>query len=95
MPVVGRGDMHGVNVLTGEQLAEVVIDLAIGVVIVVVGPLFRLSPLLVLHVANGDILHVFASQEFALVAGALIADANAGDDNPVASGRTIVGPQGC
>ena len=63
MPMVLRGDHHGVDVLAGQQLAIVAIDLAILVAIVVVhDPLGPLAAVFV-RVAYGDHAAVWQADE--------------------------------
>ena len=91
VPVVGRGDVDGVDIIAGEQFAEIDICCAVAVGILAVDPLLAFIPPLFSHVADGDILHVGAAEEGVLVAGAHVADADATHHDPVAGrwGRGI------
>ena len=87
MPVVGRGDEAGVNVLSRQQFAEVSISGAILILVGLVHQVARLLELLLFHVAHGDDLGVRLRKKVPHVAGALRAVADAAHGDPVAGRR--------
>ena len=91
VPVIGRGDENGVNVLTSEQLAEVGVGGAVFVLVVLIDAVAGLFEVLFHDVADGDDPGVFLVQEIAHVPLPLRADADAADDN-AAAGRDVAGP---
>jgi hypothetical protein len=84
MPVIGRSDEDGVNVLPGEQFAEVGIGGAGVVLVVLVDAVAGLVAVLFHDIADGDDLGVLLVQEIAHVPLALRADADAADSDAVA-----------
>src|SRR5262249_43646454 len=93
VPVVRRGDVDSVDVGTGQQLAEVVVDLAVTVVVMLVYVFLGFLPDLFAHVAEGHVLHVLAVEKCPHVAAAHVADADASHDDPVTRWRPVgVGP---
>ena len=90
MPMVGRGNVHRVDVGASQQFAEIVVDLAVAVLIVTIDVGLGLLAHFFANIAQGHVLHVFAIQKGALIAAALIADADAGHHNPIAGRRTAV-----
>ena len=77
MPVIGRGDLHGVDVLAGHQLAEILVGRAVLVVVELVDRLLGLVPLGLVHVADGHDLDLGIPAEGPHVAHALDAQADA------------------
>ena len=89
VPMVRRGAMDGVDVGAGQQVAEVVVGLAILGMVLIVDAFARALADLFADVAHGDILHVRVTEERPLVAGTLIADADAAHHDAVAgAGRS-------
>ena len=91
VPVVGRGNVHGVDVGAGQQLAKIVVGLAV----VDCHNARRSSPLTAVadffaHVAHGHVLHVFAAEVAPLIAAAHIADADPAHHDAVAGRRPLV-----
>ena len=68
VPMVGRGTVDGVDIGTGQQVAEVVVGLAIAVVVLAVDAIATILADVFAHVANGNILHVAATEKRVLVA---------------------------
>ena len=58
MPVIARGDQHGVNVLAGEQLEHITVHTAVLVAVFGIGHGLDLLAPAGLHVADGDEPHV-------------------------------------
>ena len=77
MPVVGRGDLHGVDVLACDQFAEILVRGAILVVVELVHRLLGLQSLGLMHVADRHDLDLGVPTERPHVAHALNAQADA------------------
>ena len=80
VPVVGRGDGHGVDVLPRQNVAEVGVGLALD------QPGARLATIAV-GVGHGDGLHPFALQK--IVRQPPRAEADVPDRHPLAGGRRV------
>ena len=93
VPMIGRGDMHRVDVRAGQQLAEVVVGLAVGVLVVFVHLALGLVAGALAHIADGHVLDIRTAQERALVAASHVADADAAHHDPVAGRRDISVPK--
>ena len=93
MPVRPGGDQHRVDVAAGEQLAQVAVHGAIGVVVAVVGAFLDGLAARFFDVANGDELHVLLRQEAIQVVAAPVADADAAHDDAFAWGNAAILPQ--
>ena len=76
VPVVGRGDHHGVDVVAHAELAEVVVFAAVLVAVAPVHLVLRARRLVGVHVTHGHHLDVVHSQERAHVAVAHSAHAD-------------------
>ena len=76
VPVVGRGDHHGVDVVANAELAEVVVFAAVLVAVALVHLVLRARRLVGVHVAHGHHLDVVHSKERAHVAVAHSAHAD-------------------
>ena len=87
VPVVGRGDVHRVDVVAAEHLAEVDQGRAVGGAVLLVDAGLRLIPPLLPHIAHGDILHVGPGEKRLLVARAHVAQADSRHHDPVACRR--------
>ena len=95
VPMVGRGTMDGVDIRAGQQVAEVVVGLAIVVVVVIVDAIatsrcgrFR---------ARRRRQHTARRRDRGTPLGrrdALISDTDAAHDDPLAGRRTAVGAEG-
>ena len=82
VPVVGRGDDHGVDIAAGQQLAEIAVGLAldhsrVGLAAVFVG------------VGDGHALRALALLEMAKQLAAPVADADVSERHPFAGRRRI------
>ncbi len=84
MPVRPRGDQHRVDVVAGQQVAQVAIRRTVLIAVLLVGHLLDLGTPLGLHVADGHELHVRFWQKAAEVVGAPVADADAAQHDPFA-----------
>ena len=92
MPVVNRGDEHGVNVRSREHFAEVAIHRAIVVAVLLVSFFLHGKTAFGLHIANGDELHTrFVDETFEDVRAA-IADAAALRSPTWSAPRSPLGP---
>ncbi len=83
VPMVRRGDQHGVNIRPPGDLVKIVVGSAIAVAVASIDRAFGLVPVAGHHVANRHDLHLFEAQETAHVAAALAPHADATHDNPV------------
>ena len=92
--MVGRGDMHGVDIRAAEHVAKIAVHLAIFVIVLMIDAPLGAFAGTFFHVANGDVLHVGPTDERAQVVVAAIADADAGHDDPLAGGRLAAGAEG-
>ncbi len=86
--------MDGVDVVSRQQLAKVVVSLAITVLVVLVGSLLGGLTDAFSDVGNGDVLHIGTTKKGPLIGGAHVANADAAHDDAVASGRDIALPEG-
>ena len=84
MPVVGGGNVNGIDVVAGQQFAEVVVGGTVAVAVAGVDPILRRLQVVLSHIAYRDILHVAAGQKGVLIAGALVADADPPEHHSVA-----------
>ena len=87
VPVRAGGDQHGVDVVAGQQLAEVAVGGAVRVAVLRVDHLLDRLAALGLHVADGHEPDVGLLQEAAQVVAAAVADADAADDDLFARRR--------
>ena len=87
VPMVGRGDVNGVDVVAGKQFSEIDVRCAVGVGILAVDAALALVPPLLPYIADGDILHVGPTEERVLIPRAHVADTDAPHHDPVASRR--------
>ncbi len=90
MPVVRRGDVYHIDVVTGQQFAEIDVFFAVGVFVVLIGAGLASIALRRPHIADGDILDVAAAEESALIAATHVADADAGHDDAIAGRGPLV-----
>ena len=90
VPMIGRGDEAGIDVLAGDQLAEVAISSAVLVLVMLVDSIARLLEVAGHDIAHRDDLGVLLIEEVAHIPLSLRADANAADRNAVA-GRDPTG----
>ena len=100
VPPFAGDDDHGVDVVAGQQLAEVVVRLeaveqtaGLFRTIGSLQPLGRVVAAPRVDVAQGDQLHVVVARENAEMAASHHADADRTDRDPVAGRRRAVGPQ--
>src|SRR6185369_5868333 len=97
VPVVRRGDAHGVEVLAGDKLAEIIVNRAAfvaGRVLLLVEVLHGLLAVLAargVHFANRHNLHFRVVKEAAQQSAALGADADEAHHDPVI-GSGVGGP---
>ena len=89
MPVVGRGDVNGVDIGPCQQLAEIVVRRAVGVAVVAINSGFAFVAHALAHIRDRDVLHIGAFQEIALIVRALAPDANSAHHDAIAGGRDI------
>ena len=82
--MVRSGDVDGVDILAGEQLAEIHIGFAVLVAMFPVNLVFALVADVAAHVANGHVLDERVVEEVAHVAAAHVAEADAPHDDAVA-----------
>jgi hypothetical protein len=94
VPVVGGGNVNGVDVRAGQQVAEVVVGLAVLVAVVLIHPVLGVVTGALTHVADSDVLDVLAAEESPQVAASLVADADAPHDDPFAGRRAFAGARG-
>ena len=94
VPVVRRAAVNGVNIGAGQQVAEVVVSLAVLAVVMAVHLVALAVANVFADVAHGDILHVAAAQEGPQVAAALVPQTDAAHHDPVAGRRTVALAQG-
>jgi len=94
VPVVGRRDLHGVDVLARHQLAEVPVGHAVLVVVVLVVQLLALEPPGFVHVTHGDDLDFRISAEGAHVALALDSQPDDAQDDAIGRRRRARQAQG-
>ena len=94
VPVGTGGDQHCVDVVAGEQIAEVAIHVAIGVAVVFIGDFFDGLASFFFDVADGDELNIGLWQEATQVVGAPIADADAAHDDSFARGNRSIFAEG-
>jgi hypothetical protein len=92
--MIGRGDMHRVDVRARQQLTKVVVGLAVGVLVVRVHLALGLVAGALSHIADGHILDIRTAQKRALVATAHVADTDAAHHDPIAGRRDILRTQG-
>ena len=76
MPVVGHGDHDGVNIVASQQLAVIVIALAVLVAVCVIDLLDGSLQMIGIDIARGDYLAVRQCQEGFRIAGPLPAHAD-------------------
>ena len=75
--------VHGVDIIAGQKLAEVVINFAVFVAVFLIDAVLRPLTDISFYVTHGYVLHIAAAQEVALVAPAHVADAYAGHNDTV------------
>ena len=83
MPVIGRGDLYGVNVRARQQFAKILVGRAILVAVILVHGLLALPSLGIMHVADGRDLDFGIPTKRAHVARALDAQADAPEHHAV------------
>ncbi len=93
MPVVGRGDDNRVDIVAGEEFAEVMIGCAILVAIEAVHHLPALGKVLLVDIANREGMRVFLLYGAAQYPACLAAACDAPDGDPVARRRRAVQTQ--
>ena len=87
VPMVGGGDVDRIDVIPGQQFAEINVGGTVLVAVFAVhAPLAIVAPSAP-HVAHRHILHVAAAEKRPLVAGAHVADADPPDHDPIAGRR--------
>ncbi len=84
VPVWTGGDQHGVNIIAGQQVAQIAVRGAILVAVLLVGLLLDGLAARGLNVADGHELHIRFPHEAAQIVSAAIADADAAQDNAFA-----------
>ena len=77
MPLIGRHNRHGVDIIAGEQFAEVVVCFAVRVAVFAVDLALGSFADPLADVARGHVLHIAPAEKGALVAAAHVADADA------------------
>ena len=91
VPVIGGGDEDGVEVLAGDQFAEVMVGGAIPILVVLIDPVAGLLEVGGEDIAEGNNAGVLLAQEVAHDALALGAQADAADGD-AAAGGDLAGP---
>jgi hypothetical protein len=92
--MVGRGDVHGVDVAAAEELAEIMIDGAVAVTVVFVDASLGALARALFDVTDSHVLNVAAAEEGPQIAAAHIADADAAHHDPLAGRRSFLVAQG-
>ncbi len=92
--MVGRGTMDGVDIAAGQQVAEVVVALAVFVVVLIIDAIAIAVTDVFADVAKGDVLHVAATEVRPQVAGTHIPDTDTAHHDPPAGRGTAVGAEG-
>ena len=90
MPTIARGDQHRVDVLAGEQFAEVAIELAVLVAVVFVDQSLAGIAATRLHVGNGDAPYVAQTEHRRQVIGAAGTDSDHAEHNGLARRNTAI-----
>ena len=68
MPVIGSGDVDGVDVVPRQQFAEVDVRRAVAVAIVSIHPALAVFSPFLADVADGGIVHIGSAQKSVLIA---------------------------
>ena len=76
VPVVRRGDANGVDIRAGEQVAEILVGLAVLVVVFLVHAVGGRLEVVRINVGDGQHAAIVVAQEVAQIAAALPADAD-------------------
>ena len=92
--MIGRCHVDRVDIGAGEHLAEIVVRLAVGILVVFVGFLLGRLADAPADIADGHVLDVRAAEESALVSPAHVADADAAHHDPLARRRHVGIAQG-
>jgi len=75
--------MHCVNVIAGNNFAEVVVGFAVSVAVLLVHAFHCVVACALFYVGDGNVLDIAPTQECTQVAPAHVADADAGHDDTV------------
>src|SRR5687767_8889236 len=93
MPVGTRGNQHGVKIVPSQNLLHIPDSLAITIAVMLVDHLFDRLAAAVLHIANGDELHVRLRKKTTEHITAAAADADSSHHNPLTGSDPAVTSQ--
>ncbi len=89
VPVVGRGYLHGVDIVSGDEFPEIAVCIAVVVAVSLVDGAFRALGMRGVDVANGDDLGVGVPEERPHVAVALTTTADNAPRDSIAGGDLV------
>jgi hypothetical protein len=89
MPVVGRTDKYHIDIVTGNNIAKVLISLAGLVVVFTVNPTLGLIKVIIHYVTNRHNLDIPKAHETTHVAAALTAHTDAPHDDTVVGAKHL------
>ncbi len=92
--MVRRGDVHGIDIVAGEQFAKIIVGGAVLALVTLVHlGLFPIADILA-DIAHGEVLHIRAAQETAKVRASLVTEADPAHADALAGRDGAVPAQG-